>query len=258
MRILIDLQHPAELHVLKNLVALLRADGHQVRFTGRDKDILLELADNLGERVQACGKARKGLVRLGMEYFRRFPVLMAIIASWKPDMVLAAGDGAFIAAPARLFRVPFFIFYDTEHATIANRISYPLATEIYVPDCYNRPTRRSHVRYPGYHTLAYLHPNRFQPDSSVLDEVGVAPGETYSVVRYVSWGAGHDLGLRGFSPALRVQAVLALAAHGRVFVSCEGELDRELELYRLRLPVHRLHHLLAYAALTFGESATMA
>lgn len=258
MRFLIDLQHPAEIHVLKNLVALLRANGHQVRFTGRDKDIVVALAKEMGEEVQIFGKARKGLLYLGIEFFYRAARLACIIASWRPDMILAAGDGAFVAVPARLFRVPFLIFYDTEHATIANQISYPLATDIYVPDCYNRPIGRDHVRYPGYHALAYLHPNRFTPDPAVLAEARLAPGEVFSVVRYVAWGAGHDIGLRGLSPGLRLEAVQALAAHGRVIVSCEGELPAELEPYRLRLPVHRMHHLLAFASLTFGESATMA
>ena len=44
MRVLIDLQHPAELHVFKNLAALLREAGHETLFTGRDKDILADLA----------------------------------------------------------------------------------------------------------------------------------------------------------------------------------------------------------------------
>lgn len=258
MRILIDLQHPAELHVLKNLVGLLRAHGHTVRFTGRDKDILVDLAHRLGEDVQVFGRARKGVVHLAMELFYRQVRLARILASYKPDCILAAGDGAFIAVPAKLFRIPFLIFYDTEHATVANRISYPLATNLYVPDCYNRPIRRSHVRYPGYHALAYLHPARFTPDPSVLEEAGVSPGEPYVVVRYVAWGAGHDIGLHGLSPALRLSAVHALAEKARVFVSCEGDLPPELAPYRLRLPVHRMHHLLAFASLTFGESATMA
>ena len=258
MRFLIDLQHPAEIHVLKNLVSLLRASGHEVRFTGRDKDIVVALAKEMGEDVQIFGKARKGFLHLALEFFYRATRLAWIIAVWRPDMILAAGDGAFIAVPARLLRVPFLIFYDTEHATIANRISYPLATNIYVPDCYNRPVGRDHVRYPGYHALAYLHPARFTPDPAVLAEAGLAPGEIFSVVRYVAWGAGHDIGLRGLSPELRLEAVRALAAHGRVIVSCEDELPVELEPYRLRLPVNRMHHLLSFAALTFGESATMA
>lgn len=258
MRFLVDLQHPAEIHVLKNLVALLRVHGHQVRFTGRDKDIVVDLAKEMGEEVQIFGRARKGFWNLILEFFYRTAHLAVIIASWRPDMILAAGDGAFIAVPARLFRVPFLIFYDTEHATIANRISYPLATNIYVPDCYNRPVGRSHVRYPSYHALAYLHPAHFTPDPTVLAQAGLAPGEPFSVVRYVAWGAGHDIGLHGLSPGLRVEAVRALATYGRVIVSCEGALPAELEPYRLRLPVHLMHHLMAFAALTFGESATMA
>jgi len=257
MRILIDLQHPAELHVFKNLAKLLRRHNHEVFFTGRDKDILIQLAAALGEDVIVFGKARKGFFHLAVELLYRQFRLLSIIYRLKPDAILAVG-GAFAALPGKLLGVPIHVFYDTEHARIANALSYPFAFGIWVPDCYNRAIHHPHTRYAGYHALAYLHPDWFTPDVSVLDEVGLTPGEPYVVVRYVAWGAGHDIGLRGLSLSLRVEAVLRMAQKAKVFVSCEGEMPSELEPYRLRLPVHRMHHLLAYACLTFGESATMA
>ena len=45
MKILIDLQHPAHLHVFRNAVERWRAEGHEVLITGRDKDILVQLAE---------------------------------------------------------------------------------------------------------------------------------------------------------------------------------------------------------------------
>ncbi|MFW9998329.1 MAG: hypothetical protein ACFFD4_40195, partial [Candidatus Odinarchaeota archaeon] len=60
--------------------------------------------------------------------------------------------------------VPVYVFYDTEHATISNLLAYPFATCIYVPRCYRKQIRWRHVRYSGYHELAYLHPKYFKPD----------------------------------------------------------------------------------------------
>lgn len=257
MRVLIDLQHPAELHVFRNLAALLRQAGHEVLFTGRHKDILADLARATGEPVLLFGRAGRGALRLGLELLYRQCRLARIIHEFQPDLILAVG-GAFVAIPGRLFAVPVHVFYDTEHAWVANMLSYPFAAGIHVPDCYNRPIRQTHDVYPGYHALAYLHPNRFLPDPAVLAPLGLTQGEPYAVVRYVAWAAGHDIGLRGLSQFTRVKAVRQLAALGRVFVSAEGTLPQELESYRCPVPVERMHDLLAFASLTFGESATMA
>ena len=257
MRILIDLQHPAELHVFKHLAALLRGAGHAVLFTGRDKDILADLARALGEPVRMFGRAGKGALRLGLELLYRQFHLVRVIREFRPDLILAVG-GAFVSLPGRLLGVPVHVFYDTEHARVANMLAYPFAAGIHVPDCYNRPIGQPHDAYPGYHALAYLHPSRFRPDPAVPAALGLAPGEPYAVVRYVAWEAGHDIGLRGISARMRVEAVQRLALTGRVFVSAEGRLPEALEPYRCPVPVERMHDLLAFAGLTFGESATMA
>lgn len=257
MNVLIDLQHPAHLHFFRNLVARLKADGHEVRITGRDKDILVELAENYGIEVEIFGRARKGLVNLGREFFCRQWRLLGVIREFKPDVMMAVA-GTFISPLGRLAGIPVYVFYDTEHAAISNLIAYPTATRLYVPQCYRREIRRRHVRYNGYHELAYLHPKYFTPDSSVLDEVGVKQGDVFTVVRFVAWAAAHDIGRKGFSLEGKLRAVEELSRHGRVFISSEAKLPRELEPYRLRLNVARIHHFMAHAALIFGESATMA
>ena len=58
---------------------------------------------------------------------------------------------------------------------------------------------RKHIRYNGFHELAYLHPNRFKPDISVLDELKVKEGEKFVILRFVSWNATHDFGQAGLS-----------------------------------------------------------
>lgn len=257
MRVLIDLQHPAELYVFKNIATLLRDSGHDVLFTGRDKDILIALARSLGERVSFFGRAKKGVFHLGMELLYRQFHLIRIIRHYRPNIILAVG-GAFVALPGKLCGVPVHIFYDTEHASIANMLSYPFASGIHVPDCYNRLIHHPHDVYPGYHALAYLHPARFQPDPAVPASLGLSKETPFTIVRYVAWAAGHDLGRRGLSPAMRLEAVRRLATIARVFVSVEGEFPQELAPYRCPVPVHRMHDLMAFASLTFGESATMA
>ncbi|MCP4213898.1 MAG: DUF354 domain-containing protein [bacterium] len=257
MNILIDLQHPAHLHFFRPMISRLQKEGHTLRITGRDKDILVELAEKYNIPVNVFGKAKKGAFHLGKELLYRWWKLFKIIGRFKPDALLAIA-GTFIALPGRLRGVPVYIFYDTEHATISNLLAYPLSNCIFVPRCYRKAIRWKHVRYNGFHELAYLHPDYFKADDSVLKEVGIKPGESFSLVRLVGWGAGHDIGLSGLTDGNKMKAVNELEAYGKVFISCEGDLPRELERYRLKLDVTKVHSLMAHASLIFGESATMA
>ena len=256
MRFLFDLQHPAHLHFFRHLVTRLQREGHCVRITGRDKDILVELAAHYGIDISVFGIARKGILNLGKELIHRQRRLYKITREFKPDMMMAVA-GTYISLLGKLRNIPTHIFYDTEHATISNLLAYPFATCVYVPKCYRKKIRWNHVRYNGYHEIAYLHPNYFDPDPNVLAEVGVKPGELFTLVRFVGWGAGHDIGRSGLTTRNKIQAIKELSACGQVFISCEGELPHELEKYRLQLDVTRIHSLMAFAALIFGESATM-
>ena len=257
MNFLFDLQHPAHLHFFRNVIQRLKSRGHEVLITARDKDILMELAGNYGIPIVVFGRARKGVFNLGKELIYRQRRLWKLMRDFRPDVMMAIA-GTYISFPGRLRGIPVYIFYDTENAVISNLLAYPFARCIYVPKCYRKKIRWNHVRYNGYHELAYLHPNYFKPDASVLEEVGVKPGELFTLVRFVGWGAGHDIGRSGLTAENKTRAVRELSAYGRVFISSEGELPRELEEYRLKLDVTRVHSLMAYAALIFGESATMA
>jgi predicted glycosyltransferase len=256
MNILFDLQHPAHVHFFRNLIARLQREGHMVRITARDKDILVELAEKYGLEIEVFGVARKGVLNLGGELIFRQWRLRKIIKTFKPDLMMAIA-GTYISLLGKLMSVPVYVFYDTEHATISNLLAYPFATCIYVPRCYREKIRWRHIRYNGYHELAYLHPNYFKPDPTVLDEVGLKKDEMFTIVRFVAWGAAHDIGKAGFTHANKLRVIEELGHYGRVLISCEGELPKEIEEHRLRLNVTRVHDLMAYAALIFGESATM-
>jgi predicted glycosyltransferase len=257
MKFLFDLQHPAHLHFFRPVLAKLEAEGHQVCITARNKDILVNLAAGYGIGITVFGTARKGVFNLGKEWIYRQWRLNKIIREFEPDMMMAVA-GTFISLLGRLRSIPTFIFYDTEHATISNLLAYPFATCIYIPKCYRKKIRWRHARYNGYHEIAYLHPNYFKPDDSVLEEVGLEPNEIFTLMRFVGWGAGHDIGRTGLTTQNKIRAVKELSAYSRVFITSEGVLPPELEAHRLRLEVTKIHSLMAYASLIFGESATMA
>ncbi len=256
MKFLFDLQHPAHLHVFRLVIKRLQAEGHDVLITGRNKDILVNLASQYNIQMTVFGTARKGFFQLGKEWLFRVWHLNKIVVHYKPDVMMAVA-GTFISLLGKVSRIPTYIFYDTEHATMSNLLAYPFATCIYVPQCYRKKIRWNHVRYNGYHEIAYLQPRYFTPDETVLSQVGLKPGELFTVVRFVNWGAGHDIGLSGLSLANKIRAIEELNTFGPVFISSEGPLPAELERYRLTLEISKIHSLMVYAALIFGESATM-
>jgi len=174
----------------------------------------------------------------------------------EPDVVTAVG-GVAASHVARLVGARSVVFYDTEHAALIKRLAYPFADVVCTPDCYRGDAGPRQCRYPGYHELAYLHPDRFTPDPDVLDDLDLAPEDPYVVVRLVDWGASHDVGQGGFDDAR--DAVDRLRATGaRVLVSSEASLPRDLDDHRVQVAPHRMHDLLAYADCFVGEGATMA
>ena len=256
MRILLDITHPAHLHFFRHVVPELQRRGHELKLTGRDKDILRELAEQYGFEIECFGGSPPGVVGMGRTLIGRKLRLAKIVRGFRPQ-VLAALGGTFIGALGWSLRVPNVVFYDTENATLSNRITYPFARRVCTPAAYLDDVPRQ-VRYPGYHELAYLSRRRFKPDASIRQALGVGEQDRYAIVRFVGWQASHDLNLQGLSGQAKRQFVSELAQAGKVFISSEGPLPDELASMRFPLPVSRMHDAMAFASLVAGESSTMA
>jgi uncharacterized protein len=256
MRILVDLTHPGDVHFFRYAIPLWRQRGHTVVITARRKDLTVDLLQRLGLEHEDLGAARSGLLGLGVELFARTYRLCRRVRAHRPD-VMTTTAGVFIAQAGWLCRVPSVVFYDTEDATLSNLITYPVCTAVVTPQCYGgRVPRGKHRTYPGYQELAYTHPRRFTPDAGRLADFGLARDEPFIFVRLVSWGAAHDALDHGFTDV--EGAIRELQRFGRVVISAEGHLPARLAPYRLAGPLEHVHHVLAFARLYIGESATMA
>ena len=256
MRILLDITHPAHVHFFRHAIECWRARGHTVLITTRRKDIALELLEKFGLEYEDLGPARSGLVGLGLELVGRTRKLCRQVREFQPDVMAAIG-GVFIAQAGWWCRVPSVVFYDTENAWLSNLLTYPFCTVVATPRCYEGSVpKKKHRTYAGYHELAYTHPNRFTPDPGVLLRFGLEPEVPFIFMRLVSWGAAHDVTDHGFTGI--VEAVRELERFGRVLISSERDLPPSLEPLRLTTSPELVHHLLHYARLFIGESATMA
>jgi hypothetical protein len=183
--------------------------------------------------------------------------MLGAALKFKPDVLIGI-MGVTIVQVGKLIRKPAIVFYDTENAVTTNRFVYPMAHSVCTPACYAAPVNGTHVTYPGYHELAYLHPNRFTPDPAKVRALGIDPDAEFSIVRFVSWQASHDVGEKGLGVAFKREVVERLRKRGRVVITSEGELPDDLERDRFALPPESMHDVMAFAHILVGESATMA
>lgn len=255
MKILIDIGHPAHVHFFKNTIWNLEKDGHEVMVTARDKEIAIDLLNAYNIPHTVLSRMGNGKINLMKEWIIRDYKLLRLAKKFKPDILTGILNPC-VAHVSRLIGKKAIIFNDTEHATFAEAITYPFTDAICTPSCFNKDIGRKQVRYDGYHELAYLHPNYFKPNPMVLEEMRLNKDETFIILRFVTWGASHDVGQHGIQN--KIKLVKELEKYGRVFITSEGRLDNELEKYKIKVPPEKIHDLLYYATLYMGEGATMA
>jgi len=257
MRILVDIGHPGHVHFFRYALRELERKGHDILICARDKDVTLGLLDHYNFPYKTLSHMGHGTLGLSREFLTREWGLMRLIKLFDPDVITAIG-GLFVAPVSRIMGKPSIVFTDSEPVPLDKYFTYPFATLVCTPDCFLRELKGRHLRYRGYHELAYLHPNYFEPDPGILKEIGVAEKEPFIILRFVAWKASHDIGQRGFPLPFKIKLIEMLSQYGRILISSESPLPPALEPYRFHLPPHRIHHALYYAKLFMGDGATMA
>jgi predicted glycosyltransferase len=257
MRILVEATHPAHVHFFRNAIEEFKSRGHTVAVTSREKDVTLELLDALGIEHTPLSKAGKGKFSLLFEMFLRDVRLLKYCLKFKPDVLIAI-SGVFAAHAGFVIRKPVLVWDDTEHQKISHTLTYPFVRQVFSPDCYKKVLGSKQSFYAGTHELAYMHPNRFSPDKEIVKSLSVDPESKYCIIRFVSWQAHHDVGQSGFADNEKLNFVEKIAEFATPYITSEGKLPAEFEKYRLPVPAHQIHHLMAFSSLYVGEGATMA
>ncbi len=256
MRVVVTIQHPGHVHFFKHAVSELEARGHEVYVFARENEVTVDLLECYDVDHEVLAGGSNSLLSLAAVQATYETRLLRRARRIDPDVITAIG-GVAAAHVAAALDAKSVVFYDTEHATLIKKLAYPFADVVCTPACYRGDVGSKQVRYPGYHELAYLHPNRFDPDPSVLEAVGLAPEDTLAVARFSSWDSSHDVGQGGFDDPRDVVARLEEAGAHVLFTS-EIDLPAELEDHRLATSPDRMHDLLYYADVVVGEGATTA
>jgi predicted glycosyltransferase len=254
MRILVHVNHPAHVHLFKNFIWGMERRGHEIVIVASRKNLTFELLDLYGFPYIKIGDYGKTTI----QKILNVPIIdyrtYSKVRELKPDVFIGMGSPV-VAHVSFLLNKSSINLTQTEHSRAQYRLWAPFTGYILTPASFKRDLGKKQVRYNGFHELAYLHPKWFKPDDSVLNLLGLNKGEFFSVVRFVTWNATHDIGQSGVRD--RAGLLKKLSDYGRVFVTSESGLPKAFDEYRLDLPYHKIHDLLYYASLYAGEGGTM-
>src|SRR5215216_3388669 len=187
MRVWVDLTNSPHVLVLRPLIEVMRADGHEVEVTARDFAQTLELCERFGIEHTAIGRHRGGRVAskvLGLA--SRSAALVRWARRRRFDVAMGHGSND-VSVAAKLLRVPSATAFDYEWATAQHQVNCRLARAVVVPDAIpaerlERYGARGKIHaYPGLKEEYYL--ADFEPDPRVLGELGIDASRPIAVVR---------------------------------------------------------------------------
>jgi uncharacterized protein len=256
LKILIDIGHPAHVHLFRNLAKEMEKRGHSILFTCREKECTLDLLKSFSLPYKSFGQPyKKSMGKVfGLLVFN-LRMLQTLIR-FRPNITIGHGS-MYAAQMSWLLGIPHISMEDTGNMEQI-RLYEPFTKAVLVPECFQKNLGMKQIAYHGNHELAYLHPSRFLPGQAVLHELQLLPGEPYVIMRFVAWNATHDKGHRGLSMKNKQKAIELFSRYARIFISSEATLPPKFEKYRLRTNPDQIHDVIANASLLFGESATMA
>ena len=259
MRVLFCLNHPAHYHLCKNTIAKLKDDGNEVFILARDKDILLKLLINeqydtipfkKGKNIIEKIRYHNPSLNYAVEYAKQI----------KPDFVTGTGNFYKIS---QILHIPSWLLGEDDATTnlmlfIDNLLSNWKYTGILSPTvCNNSFLERKSIKYSSYHELAYLHPNNFTPDKTIVERY-FHSDRPYFILRFAQLNAYHDLGITGINFDIAQRLIQMLKPHGSIYITSERPLEPFFEQYRIRIDPMDMHHVMAFASLFIGDSQTMA
>jgi predicted glycosyltransferase len=193
MRVWIDLTNSPHVLVMRPVIELLRAEGHEVRVTARDFAQTLQLLDRFAIEHTAIGRHRgERLADKAVGLFSRSTALLSWARkdarSSKRRFDIALGHGSNdISVASRLLRIPCSTTFDYEWAAVQHHVNCRLAQAVVVPDAIpperlERYGAKDKIRaYPGLKEEYYL--ADFEPAHEVLAELGLDPTHPLVVVR---------------------------------------------------------------------------
>lgn len=256
------LAHPAHFHLFKNVIHNLVKQGCQVLVVYNEKDVLHELVKtssfaDISHRVKSNKKINSKFQLLLQFIMKNWGAFLQFY-KFKPQVVV--GTPILISLIGRLLPYKSIIVNEDDFDIVKKTadFGYPHADTILCPEvCRTTKFANKSIKYAGYHELAYLHPNHFEPNKKIAAKY-VGPEKPYFIIRFAKLFAHHDDGIQGINSEIASNLVEILKSHGNIYITSERTLEPEFEPYRISIHAKDMHHVMAFASLYIGDSQTMA
>jgi uncharacterized protein len=256
MNILIDIAHPAHVHLIRNTYSELIKHGHKVYITVKDIPSAISLLEKYQIPYTYLGEKNDSLIgKVFMQLIYNLKIGWLVISK---NIGIGFGSSLTMTHISRITKMHSIILDDDddEAEPLFVQYAHPFANVVLSPDCVNRASKNG-IAYQGYHELAYLHPQHFTPDPSVLNEIGLQEGDIYFILRFNAFKAHHDVNVQGLSIENKRRLIACLEKRGKVFITTERDIDDEFKKYQLLISPDKIHSLIYYATLLVGDSQTM-
>ncbi len=260
MKICFYLAHPAHFHLFKNVIKNLQIN-HQLLIVYNDKDILDHLVQkevSINAIKIFTNQGGNNFIGLLWQFLQKNIGTYKVLKKFKPDLVL--GTPIVVSLIGALLNYKSIIVNedDFDVVSLTANFGYPFADNIVCPEvCRQGKFKDKCITYSGYHELAYLHPDNFEPNKKFVEKY-IDTSKPYFLIRFAKLTAHHDTNIRGLSNDLAIKLISKLEKYGTVYITSERSLEKDLEKYRISIDPIDIHHVIAFSTLYIGDSQTMA
>jgi predicted glycosyltransferase len=265
MKVLFAVYHPADFQVAYPLYQKILSGNGSARFVILEKENIIEsMARDYRVEYRLIGSNRKSLIgKLSAGFI--IPMRLRLEMIRQKTSLVFSPTAPYTSLSLILSKIPLVCWADTEIATTNLKYSAWRINALLLPHCFYRDLPyKNIIRYHGYKELAYLHPDVFTPDKTVLEILGVKKGTKLVLMRFSALKAVHDIGLSseaeaGMDRILEFIHKIEKEYQAKVFISVtERSLDDRFRRYELSISPVLYTHLLSYCTLYFGEGTTTA
>lgn len=259
MRIFIDIGHPAHVHYFRNLIKIMKLDGHTFFISARNRSIIFKLLEIYEIPYYNRGKGSNRMI--GKFIYLLFADLRLLLKAiiFGPDIFLSFAS-PYTAHVSWFLRKPHISIDDTEHARFGHFLYRPFSKVLLNPSCFQKDFGQKQIRFNSYTELFYLHPKYLKNEGWSSSFLNLPETKPFVLLRFVSWKANHDLGQSGLDLVTKKKLVNLLLEKGyQVLISSEEEkIDGFFEEFLIKLSPDLIHQVMSKAALLVTEGATMA
>lgn len=256
MNILIDIGHPAHVHYIKNLYYFLK-EKHNFTITCKSIPIIMNLLGAYNMQYIDIGQKGSNIKSKIIKQIGFNKKIRENIKDLHID--LAIGTSVSIVYGSLLLKAMSVFFNEDDQSALHmfSKFVLPLANCILSPDTLKDEHLKNAIYYPGYHELAYLHPNVFSPDPHILEKYGLKEDDKYYILRFNAFKAHHDIHEYGLNKEQKRLLIDTLLKYGKVFITTEAELEPEFEEFKMPISPEEMHSFLYYSQMLISDSQTM-